>query len=49
MSFEDLQSYMGWKPNKVFVRHYAKQLSEVKRAIVAAGKVVNQLLKFCIV
>ena len=41
MSFEGLQAYMGWKSTKVFFKHYSKQLYEVKRMLVAAGKVVK--------
>ena len=41
MSFEALQGYTGWKSPRVFFKHYFKKIEEIKRSLVAAGRVVQ--------
>ena len=39
MDFEALTSFTGWKPNKVFFKHYLKNIEALSLPTVAAGKV----------
>ena len=40
MDFDALTKYTGWRSKKVFLRHYFKQLEDLKFHTVAAGKVI---------
>ena len=40
MQFSDMSKYSGWSSPKVFLRHYLKEIHNVRKTCVSMGRVV---------
>ena len=40
MQFSDMSRYSGWSSPKVFLRHYLKEIHDVRKTCVSMGRVV---------